>query len=533
MRARRYYKTASSSQVDESLFGFQRPNGGHVAETNLEQQAEERVIRRRSAENSGSVLANRKTVQVITKDLVRNVIIPQEDPSGRSLVISAADFERIKNASRVTSEQDRRLRVERLKEEKQRAMDELEERKNYMKRQDMQRHKNERLNDLEEEERIKGEALREKAIAQLHEQEDEIKRLNEMILNAKCHVIRDTQLLEKDLIKKEIQEEDKRLDEMMEIDRMNALRLEEEIEKKRKEERLVGAMKIMEQIEDNEKERLLDLELKDQENQMMKKYLNKLCEEEATKIEKRRQEQALLRDELNVCNAEILRRKELAREQDKLIDERVLQFQQEKAEREAAFEKEQEELKTEKEREVARLRALQERARDEQSERDALRARRAQEQSEREWRLKEAEQARRRAETEAMLINARAQQMAQKEHFLAVQAQRERADFERVLRAQQELAEKQRQEEEDVWRRRAKFSDEVRQQIHDKEQVRISERNRYFEEGIKLDEAARQRQLKLEEVKKKKLEELRAAGIHEKYLAQIERKINQPQHVAA
>ncbi len=33
-----------------------------------------------------------------------------------------------------------------------------------------------------------------------------------------------------------------------------------------------------------------------------------------------------------------------------------------------------------------------------------------------------------------MLKQARAQQMDQKEHFLAVQAQRERAEFERVLR---------------------------------------------------------------------------------------------------
>jgi len=83
---------------------------------------------------------------------------------------------------------------------------------------------------------------------------------------------------------------------------------------------------------------------------------------------------------------------------------------------------------------VARLRALQERARDEQADRDALRARRAQEQAERDWRRKEAEEARRHAETEAMLIEAREQQMKQKEHFLSVQAQRERADFERVLR---------------------------------------------------------------------------------------------------
>jgi len=74
-----------------------------------------------------------------------------------------------------------------------------------------------------------------------------------MILNAKCHAIRDTQLLEKDIIKKEQKQEEKRLDHMMEIDRRNAMAIEEEIEKKRKEEKLVGAMKIMEQIEENEK----------------------------------------------------------------------------------------------------------------------------------------------------------------------------------------------------------------------------------------------------------------------------------------
>ena len=77
--------------------------------------------------------------------------------------------------------------------------------------------------------------------------------------------------------------------------------------------------------------RLLELEQKDQENQMMKQYLNKLCEEEAEKIGKKREEQAALREELNACNADILRRKEMAKEQEKIIEQRVIQFQEEKA----------------------------------------------------------------------------------------------------------------------------------------------------------------------------------------------------------
>ena len=78
-------------------------------------------------------------------------------------------------------------------------------------------------------------------------------------------------------------------------------------------------------------DRLLALEQKDQENEMMKQYLNKLCEEEAENIARKREEQAALRDELKTCNAEIVRRKELAKEQEKIIEQRVIQFQEEKA----------------------------------------------------------------------------------------------------------------------------------------------------------------------------------------------------------
>jgi hypothetical protein len=39
--------------------------------------------------------------------------------------------------------------------------------------------------------------------------------------------------------------------------------------------------------------------------------------------------------------------------------------------------------------------------------------------------------------------------------------------------------------------------------------TRIHERKAFFEEGVKLDEEARQRRAKLEEIKRKKLDELR------------------------
>ena len=50
---------------------------------------------------------------------------------------------------------------------------------------------------------------------------------------------------------------------------------------------------------------------------------------------------------------------------------------------------------------------------------------------------------------------------------------------------------------------------QVRQQIQEKEAHRVQERNAFFEEGVRLDEEARARRAKLEDIKRKKLEELR------------------------
>ena len=44
---------------------------------------------------------------------------------------------------------------------------------------------------------LQGTQLLAKAKSQMEEQDDEIKKLNEVILNAKCHAIRDAQLAEK------------------------------------------------------------------------------------------------------------------------------------------------------------------------------------------------------------------------------------------------------------------------------------------------------------------------------------------------
>ena len=128
------------------------------------------------------------------------------------------------------------------------------------------------------------------------------------------------------------------------------------------------------------------------------------------------------------------KQKELRKEQDIIADLKVLEYQKDKAIREAAYEAEQEKKRMDKEREVARLRSLQERAHDLQAEKDALRAKREQERKEREWREKEKQEAIKKKNTDEEMRVAREWQVKNKEHFMAVEAAKDRAEFERVLK---------------------------------------------------------------------------------------------------
>ena len=113
---------------------------------------------------------------------------------------------------------------------------EIYERKKTIQKYDLDRKRNEQLDEIDQLAKEDAEYLLKKANEQRQEQEDEIKRLNELILNVKVHAIRDAQLIEKQQIKRELKDEEKRLDIMMEVDRLNAIKVQEEIDHKRKQD---------------------------------------------------------------------------------------------------------------------------------------------------------------------------------------------------------------------------------------------------------------------------------------------------------
>ncbi|XP_038649336.1 cilia- and flagella-associated protein 45 [Scyliorhinus canicula] len=488
-RSRRYRIKASNSQVDETLFGNHRQKLNPETQLSAELDPCSNDALGKLLYPTPDKNKPKESIRLITKDMIRDLIIPTEDPSGKTLIMSTDEFERIKNASHVVSEEERETMRVVKNAERMEAAEKAGERKSFIRTQELQRRKNEKLNEVEEAARDRALYLLEKANALRLEQEDEIKQINETITDARCHAIRDAQILEKEQIEKEMMQEEKRLDTMMELDRQKAIKMQDELERIRKENGLSCNGIII------------------------------------TNLQEKRRQQRRRHQDIKESNEQVQQHREMMHQQDQQADQKVRDFQNTKMKREAEFEEQQNRLRREKAIEVARLQALQERSHDHKAEQDALRAKRSQEATEREWRRKELEDERKKAEVTAMLMKSRTDQIRQKQHFLAVQATKERQEFERVLKIQKEKIEKEKKEEDDKRYGRTKYASDLREQIVVRERKHIAERAAFFEEGKRLKEEAYQRRLRLDQIKRKKLEELRSVGLPEKYCLEIERRL--------
>lgn len=513
-----------NSEVDESLFGGVKPAPQGRSDSPIVLLRDKHAVRKTLT--ALGLDHKPETIQLITRDMVRELIVPTEDPSGESLIISPEEFERIKWASHVLTKEELEAREQAFKKEKEAILEAVTIRKKIMKQKEMAWSNNKKLSELEEVAKERAQNLLQRANKLRMEQEEELKDMSKIILNAKCHAIRDAQILEKQQIRKELEEEEKRLDQMMEEDRQKSIQRQKDREKKRKEERLRGKRHIVEQIKRNEEERSLLAEHREQEKEQMLAYMEQLQEEGLQELERRHQEKLKMQAEIKRINDENQRQKAERLAQEKLADQMVMEFTKKKMAREAEFEAEQERIRREKEKEIARLRAMQEKAQDYRAEQDALRAKRNQEVADREWRQKEKENAQKKMETEEKLRKSRLEQVAFKEHTLAVQVQRDRDEFERILRAQREQIEKEKLEQEKKAMGCLQHANELRRQVRENQQKQVQNRLATFEEGRRLKEEAQKRRERIEDIKKQKLEELRATGLPEKYCIEAERKAN-------
>ena len=119
--------------------------------------------------------------------------------------------------------------------------------------------------DFQVAEKNKAETLLSKARKKLDEDMDDVKHMNQMVLYSKVVTIRDKQLEENKKLEQEWIEEQKKLDLLMEIERLKGLKEEEEREKRKQQARINGAQVIIDQIQERTIERMKEQEIRDKE----------------------------------------------------------------------------------------------------------------------------------------------------------------------------------------------------------------------------------------------------------------------------
>ncbi|MEQ2252650.1 hypothetical protein ILYODFUR_024014 [Ilyodon furcidens] len=466
----------------------------------------------------------RETIQIISKDLVRTIRIPRKDRSRESIVLPSSEFKRIISESQIGVKEERdalKQAHEKQKEEKTKA---AEVRKHQLQDIDLSRKQNPPLTEMELDAQKRAQLITDRASALRIEQEDEVKKLNQLILGAKCQATWDDQIQEKKEIRTKLDEEEKRLDIMMEVERCRALETIKKIDELRKQQRIKGKEQINNQIQQREQEKLIQDTMKEVEKEQLHKDQERMDLEDLKAKEKKKMEQQLMQEEIMRINSEVVRAKEKRLEEEKLADMRTMEYLQKKLDREAEYEAAQKQIKKDKELEIAQLRAQQERAKDYKAEQDEIRARRNQEITDRQWRMKQRELAAKKAHEEATLKAARLEQVKIKEHCLSMEANQEKAVLERVLKTQQEALAKEKELKEKQLQKAFHHAETLRQQVKELELSALAKRREKFKEADRLIEEERQRRMRLSEIKEKKLKELKATGISEKYCIEVERK---------
>lgn len=526
----RYRTKASSSEVDDMLFGSTTAQK-IIQEKRIKPLLPEETVRFTAGtalpKHAQTKTKKRKpeTVRVITKDLIRDVVIPSEDSQNNSIILKSTSYNTLQEKA-FTNINEEALRHNKNQVEREKIQQEMQKRKALMNEYDLKRSENHPLNDLEVESRTIAEELLKRSQAKRLEENDEIKTLNELILEAKCHAIRDAQISEKKDLFSQMNEENDRLDAMMEIDRVEAIKQQEAVDRRRKEQRQQGAVQILQQIEVNRLAKTLDQERKDQEARMLVENQRKLQLQDLAAIELKRREQQKLQTEIDIINKEHQRQKAIQHDQERLSDLRVVKYQQDKAAREEKYDEEQKQLSKIKEGEISKLRAAQERASDLLAERDALRAKRHEEATEREYRRKAREEAAKKQAIDSEMDRAREEQIQAKRHLMAIQAARERAEFDNTLDEQRKQVIEMAKSEEVKHQQQRKYAEEVRSQIRERESERITARKAFFDETIQLDRDIEAKNRDLDEVKKAKLKSLKESGVPEKYVLEVARHTN-------
>jgi len=316
-------------------------------------------------------------------------------------------------------------------------------------------------------------------------EDDALKELNILCKYAKIATIRDKQLDEKKMMDDMYKKKEEKLDFMMELERLKEIKFKEEKEKALKKLKLESRDVIIEQILDNERERLKRREQIEKDKLQMKMQIEKLEEKES-----------------------------------KLKDAK---YNIEKAKKEEEYLKEKKRIALQKEKEIQALREKQERAQDKQAELDAIRAKRVYEETEKRAKLKEKEDELLKAKKLRECLEENDRHMKIKEEIKANELQKEKEEYERLAKERQRQIEEEKEKQRQKIKLLIENGNIVKNQIIEKEE---KDKKKIVE---KMEDRKKEKQKydayyqSVEMIKQQKIAELRALNIKEKYISPVEK----------
>ncbi|KAI8433133.1 hypothetical protein MSG28_013980 [Choristoneura fumiferana] len=310
---------------------------------------------------------------------------------------------------------------------------------------------------------------------------------NRIILASKCHAIRDAQILEKELIKKELTEEERRLDAIMEENRVAAVARAEAEEERRHGLRLQNLAALKEQISAHETAKIMEAERIEEESIRVNQSNIAMQIDEAQKLKEKHGRQLKLKETLDQGNAELLYFKQLQNEEERINDLRIANFLKQKQEREARNRAEAEAVKAAKQKGIDHIAKAQKAEQELKEELERIRNLKIQEDVEREYRRKERDAAIRRNREMKQLHEARVQQL----------------DDKRKARIEQ-------------------HRQEIMKQINNKERSRAEMREKIHNEGVALRMEQEQQDKYERRVIKEKVNAMRQQKVSEKYVKEVE-----------
>ena len=176
--------------------------------------------------NTKSKQGSQTGAAVISKEELRTIRNQTEKgQKSDAIVITKAELERMKESTKIESKEAKLEQKKLFEEQRDQQMAAAKARKKRMVEMDRQRQTKLPPSEYQKETKEKNETLLTKAMEMLDEEHDDVKHMNQMMLYSKVVTIRDKQLEESKRLESEWLEEQKRLDLMMEIERLKTLKM--------------------------------------------------------------------------------------------------------------------------------------------------------------------------------------------------------------------------------------------------------------------------------------------------------------------